>query len=176
MKIFQTTYLIVAGMILLLIFGCTAKKTHPEHHIGIEIHDAWVRTVPPNMTITTAYMTLHNHSNMEDALVSVETPVAGVVESHSVEEKNGVMSMKPVDSIPVQPHGMQELKPGGYHLMLIQLKEVPKIGDKVHMVLNFKHAGRTDVIVPVKEGSMKSMKHKGHGEHGGSMKHYHNNN
>ena len=101
MKIFQTTYLIVVGMILLLISGCTAKKTHPEHHIGIEVHDAWVRAVPPNMTITAAYMTLHNHSNMEDALVSVETPVAGVVESHSVEEKNGVMSMKPVDSIPV---------------------------------------------------------------------------
>ena len=176
MKIFQTTYLIVAGMILLLISGCTAKKTHPEHHKGIEVYDAWVRAVPPNMTTTAAYMTLHNHSNMEDALVSVETPVAGVVESHSVEEKNGVMSMKPVNSIPVQPHGMQELKPGGYHLMLIQLKEVPKIGDKVPMMLNFKHAGRIEVIVPVKEGSKKHMKHKGHGEHGGSMKHDHKNN
>ena len=44
------------------------------------------------------------------------------------------------------------------------------------MMLNFKHAGRIEVNVPVEESSMKSMKYKGHGEHGDSMKHDHKNN
>ena len=175
MEIVRTIYLIAAGLILLFISGCTPKHTHPEHHKGVMVHDAWVRAVPPNMKMTAAYMTLHNHSDMEDALVSVESPIAGVVETHTVEENDGVMSMKPVDSIPVGPHSMQELKPGGYHLMLIQLKQVPKMGETVSVVLNFKHAGRVEVSAPVKESSMKSMKHKGHGDHGGSMKHDHNN-
>jgi len=175
MKIVRTTYLIAAGLIFLFISGCTTKAPEHHHHTGIRVYDAWVRAVPPNMKMTAAYMSFHNHSKMEDALLSAETPIAGVVETHTVEENKGVMSMKPVDSIPVPANGMQELKPGGFHLMLIQLKQVPKMGETVSLVLNFKHAGRVEVSAPVKESSMKNMKHKGHGDHGGSMKHDHNN-
>ena len=57
----------------------------------------------------------------------------------------------------------------------VRLQAVPKMGETVSLVLNFKHAGRVDVSAPVKESSMKRMKHKGHGDHGGSMKHDHNN-
>jgi len=80
------------------------------------------------------------------------------------------MSMKPVDSIPVPANGMQELKPGGYHLMLIQLKEVPKKGDTVSLVLNFKHAGRMEVDAKVNDMPMKNMEHHDHGK---SMDHKH---
>ena len=175
MKIVRTTYLIAAGLILLFISGCTNKAPEHHHHTGIRVYDAWVRAVPPNMKMTAAYMSFHNHSKMEDALLSAETPIAGVVETHTVEENKGVMSMKPVDSIPVPANGMQELKPGGFHLMLIQLKQVPKMGETVSLVLNFKHAGRVEVSAPVKESPMKNLKHIGHGDHGGSMKHDHNN-
>ena len=73
------------------------------------------------MKMTAAYMMLHNHSGMEDQLELVATPIAGVVETHMVVNKDEVMSMKPVPHIPVPTKGVQELKPGSYHLMLIQL-------------------------------------------------------
>ena len=92
------TCLLVVGLAWFLFSGCTtiAPGHDHHHHTGVRVYDAWVRAVPPNMKMTAAYMSLHNHSEMEDALVSAETPVAGVVETHTVKENNGVMSMKPV--------------------------------------------------------------------------------
>ena len=172
MNFLLKTSLLTAGLAWFLFSGCTtiAPGHDHHHHTGIRVYDAWVRAVPPNMNMTAAYMSLHNHSDMEDALVSAETPVAGVVETHTVEENNGVMSMKPVDSIPVPANGMQELKPGGYHLMLIQLKEVPKKGETVSLVLNFKHAGRLEVDAKVNDMPVKNMEHHDHGK---SMDHKH---
>ena len=171
MNFLLKTSLLSAGLAWFLFSGCTTiTPGHDHHHTGIRIYDAWVRAVPPNMKMTAAYMSLHNHSDMEDELLSAETPVAGVVETHTVEENNGVMSMKPVDSIPVPANGMQELKPGGYHLMLIQLKEVPKKGETVSLVLNFKHAGRLEVDAKVNDMPMKNMEHHDHGK---SMDHKH---
>ena len=172
MNFLLKTSLLSAGLAWFLFSGCTTITPGHDHHhhTGIRVYDAWVRAVPPNMKMTAAYMSLHNHSDMEDALLSAETPVAGVVETHTVEENNGVMSMKPVDSIPVPANGMQELKPGGYHLMLIQLNEVPKKGDTVSLVLNFKHAGRLEVDAKVNDMPMKNMEHHDHGK---SMDHKH---
>ena len=164
MEIVRTTNLIAAGLISLFISGCTPKHTHPEHHKGVMVHDAWVRAVPPNMKMTAAYMTLHNHSDMQDALLSAETTIAGVVETHTVQENEGVMSMKPIDSIPLGPHSIQELKPGGYHLMLMKLSKTLKLGDEIEFILHFKHSGMIKVIAPVKEG--KTMNHKMSHDHG----------
>ena len=97
----------------------------------------------------------------------VETPIAGVVETHMVVKKDEVMSMKPVSHVPIPAKGIQELKPGGYHLMLIQLSKVPKKGEKVPMLLHFKHAGKMEIMATVQESPSKRMKHDADMDHSG---------
>ena len=159
----------ITGISLLFFTACTEKSLDTSLHASIEIKRAWVRTMPQNIKITAGYMELHNHGTSEDLLLSAESPIASKVEIHKTVNNDGVMSMVPVPSIPVPAKGLQELKPGGYHLMMILLKKVPKIDEKVHLSLNFKHAGRIELIATVGESPMKDMKHnskKDHSEHG----------
>ena len=158
MKTYRLVASIMTALSILLIISCTHKAPNEHHHATVEVKNAWVRALPPNMKMTAAYMMIHNHSGMEDQLELVETPIAGAVETHMVVEKDEVMSMKPVPHIPVPPMGVQELKPGGYHLMLIQLNKVLQKGEKVPMLLHFKHAGTMEITATVREGPSKGMK------------------
>ena len=63
-----------------------------------------------------------------------------------------MMSMFPVPFIPVQARGEQNLKPGSYHIMLINLNQTPRIGEEYKLLLHFKHAGIVKVSAHVKEG------------------------
>ena len=159
MKTYRFVASIMTTLSILLIVSCTHKVQNAHHHNAIEVNNPWVRALPPNMKMTAAYMMIHNHSGMEDQLELVETPIAGVVETHMVVKKDEVMSMKPVPHIPVPAMGVKELKPGGYHLMLIQLNKVPQKGEKVPMLLHFKHAGTMEITATVQEGPSKGMKH-----------------
>ena len=167
MKTYRLVALIMSVLPILFITSCTYKAKNSHHHNAIEVKNAWVRALPPNMKMTAAYMMLHNHSGMEDKLELVETPIAGVVETHMVVKKDEVMSMKPVPHIPVPAMGVQELKPGSYHLMLIQLNKVPQKGEKVTMLLHFKYAGTMEITATVKEGPSKGMKHDAEMDHSG---------
>lgn len=138
-----------------------------QTHSKVEAHHPWVRAVPPNSITSAAYMVLYNHGDMEEQLLKVSTPVAEVSELHTVVKKDGAMSMQPVKHISVPAHGRQELKPGSFHIMLINLKQVPKVGDKVQLTLHFKHAGMLELSVPAKESQAKmnhdhSMEHSKH--------------
>ena len=112
-----------------------------------------MRAVPPVSHISAAYMSIINHGSMEDQLLAVKTSAAEVVEIHNVKKENGMMSMSPVKSVDVSAGGSQELKPGGYHLMLIKLVKPLKVGDEVELTLHFKNAGMVKVTAPVM-GSM----------------------
>ena len=169
MKTYRLVASIMTALSILFIISCTYKTKNVQHHNAIEVKNAWVRALPPNMKMTAAYMKIHNHSGMEDQLELVETPIAGVVETHMVVKKDEVMSMKPVPHIPVPAMGVKELKPGGYHLMLIQLNKVPQKGEQVPMLLHFKHAGTMEITATVQESPSKGMNddtdmdHSGHG-------------
>lgn len=97
-----------------------------------------------------AYMILVNPGSQADRLLRVESDLANAVELHLSEMKNDVMTMHPVEAIEVPAGGQAELKPGGYHIMLIGLKRELKPGDKVTFTLVFEKAGALTVEVEVR--------------------------
>ncbi len=96
------------------------------------------------------YVTLTNAGAQADSLVSASSDVAQTVELHEAKHEGGVMKMRPVQAIPVPPNGKTELKPGGYHIMLMGLKHDLKPGEKVAVTLKFERGGEVRVEAPVK--------------------------
>lgn len=97
------------------------------------------------------YMTIHNTGGEADRLIKAQSDAAQVVELHTMEEKDGVMSMHPVDGIDVPASGDAELKPGGFHVMLIGLTRDLTIGEQVTVTLTFEKAGDVTLEVEVRE-------------------------
>jgi copper(I)-binding protein len=96
------------------------------------------------------YVTLGNSGSQPDALVSASTDAAQMTELHETTRDGNVMKMRPVKTIPVPAGGKTELKPGGYHIMLMGLKHDLKPGEKVAVTLKFEHGGETRIEAPVK--------------------------
>ena len=116
--------------------------------VGLEVMDAWVRLPvgageesggPVN---TAAYLVLRNADAADDALVAVDAAVAAAVELHTVTMDDGVMRMRQVDEIPVPAGGRAELRPGGFHVMLIGLGRMLAEGDTVPLTLRLR-SGRS---------------------------------
>jgi len=120
---------------------------------GVLIRDGWVQEGPPSQTITAAYMTIENQTGAGISLKSASTEVAQTVELHKMELVDGIMKMHRVETIDIPAGGMVELKPGGYHLMVIGLKKQLKEGGKVTIVLEFSNSLRKTITIPVKPRS-----------------------
>lgn len=96
--------------------------------------------------ITSAvYMVIVNEGQAADDLVGASSDVAATVETHETTIVNDVMRMQPVKGIPVPAAGKVELKPGGYHVMLIGVMRELKQGDRFTLKLHFQKSG--DLIV-----------------------------
>jgi periplasmic copper chaperone A len=118
----------------------------------IAVANAWSR---PANDVGVVYATLINNSARVDKLLSVRTPIARNVEIHESVSSSGPMgamaSMHRVGFIAIPAQGRVVLRPGGYHLMLIGLRNALKPGAVFTLELNFEHAGRTKVQVHVRE-------------------------
>lgn len=97
-----------------------------------------------------AFMMLENTSDAPDKLISVTSDVAQTVEIHKTEMQEGVMRMAPVDFIEIPAKGKAELKPGGFHIMLIGLKKDLVPGEEIELILNFEQAGHITVKAEVR--------------------------
>jgi copper(I)-binding protein len=95
------------------------------------------------------YMTLSNQAAAPDKLLQITTESAATAEVHESAEKDGVATMRAVENLEIPAGGSVELKPGGYHLMLMDLKAPLKKGDMIMLQLKFEHAGIVDVMAQV---------------------------
>jgi periplasmic copper chaperone A len=124
-------------------------------HAAVTITDAWVRENAPGQAVGAAYMTLK--SLEESTLVYVESPNAGSVEIHSMTMNKNVMKMRKLEELPLKAGKPEKLAPGGFHLMLFDLKKPLKSGEKVDFKLCFKDkAGNIThqmVTLPVKSAN-----------------------
>jgi len=136
--------LVLAG----LLAACAAKA-------DVKITEAWVRANAPGQTVGAAYMTLT--SSQDSTLVFAETPAAGSVEIHSMSMNDGVMKMRMLEELPLKAGKPEKLAPGGFHLMLMDLKKPLTAGENVTFRLCFKDKANkiTDqnITVPVKEAN-----------------------
>ncbi len=103
-----------------------------------------------SMAVSAAYMVIAN-SGSADAIVKAESDVAKTVELHNVVMENNVMQMRPVDAIEVPANGQVELKPGGFHVMLIGLTRDLNEGDEVVIKLITRSGKTIEVKAPVRK-------------------------
>lgn len=96
------------------------------------------------------YMVIRNAGQQADRLLEVRTDAAEAAETHVSEEHNGVMVMSRVDGIDIPARGTAELKPGGLHIMLINLKQDLVEGATVRLTLVFEQTGTVELSVPVR--------------------------
>jgi hypothetical protein len=115
---------------------------------SVEVKDAWVRSTVPGQQGTGAFMKITPSEGTR--LVGVTSPVAGVAELHEMKLSNDVMTMRAVPVLDLPAGKTFELKPGGYHVMLMDLKQPLIKGSEVPLTLVFKDAKGTESRVALK--------------------------
>jgi copper(I)-binding protein len=116
----------------------------------IDIGHPYARPTREGQMVGAGYLKLANKGPV-DRLVSATSPAAGSVEIHSMSMEGDVMKMRQVDAIELATGQTVELKPGGYHLMLMGLKAPLKVGEKFPLTLKFEKAGEVVVTIKVEE-------------------------
>lgn len=130
-KLVSNKYVSALAFITLVFLSACGKK-EPQ----VEISNAWTRATQEEQDVGAAYMTLT--ANTDLTLTEIESSVTEDVEIHSMSMENGVMKMRMLDELPLKANTPVELSPGGFHLMLFDLENPLKAGDKVGFTLHFK--------------------------------------
>lgn len=119
---------------------------------GLKVTNVWSRPTAPGQSVAGAYLDIV--SGVPAALVKVESPAARVVELHSMKMEGDVMKMRAVSKIDLPAGKEVKLEPGGFHVMLIDIKQPLKVGGKVPLTLVVEAEGKIqkiEVAAEVKE-------------------------
>ncbi len=128
----------------------TTSNLAPAASVGaIQVIEPWARPAVGGGN-GAAYIVLKN-GGAADRLVSAKSDAARAVELHTMEMSGNTMQMRPVEGIDVPANSQVELKPGGYHVMLIGLNKELKPNDTFDVRLQFEKAGPVDVKVQVRQ-------------------------
>lgn len=141
----------LAVLLLACTFGAGAASAHEYALKSLKIDHPFARATPPGAKTGGVFVTVENTGSQSDRLISVSSPVAGVADLHEMKVDAGVMRMRGVAALEVKPGETLELKPGGYHVMLSELRKPLKVGDKFPLTLKFENAGTVEVSVWVEE-------------------------
>ena len=133
----------------------------------VTVKDAWVRATVAQQKATGAFMQLQSVQDVR--LVGARSPVAGVVEVHEMAMVGDVMKMRAIASLPLPAGKTVELRPGGHHVMLMDLKAQVKAGDSVPLTLVFEGADgqrqTLDILVAARGMKAPAAQPHGHGAH-----------
>jgi copper(I)-binding protein len=131
---------------------------------NVSVQDPYVRLAPPNAPATGAFMVIKNNGDKDVKVVKADNPASKVTELHTHINDGGVMKMRPVPSIEVKAKGEAVLKPGGLHVMMIDLKAPMKEGDIVPITLSFDDGSTKQVdakvVRPMAAPMPAAMEHK----------------
>jgi copper(I)-binding protein len=135
------------------------------------VKDAWVRTAVPGQSGTGAFMSITARDGAK--LVGASSPVAGVTEVHEMKMEGDVMRMRAVPALDLPAGKAVQLKPGGYHVMLMELKQALPKGSSVPLTLTLRDAkgqeSKVELKLPVAAtapaAADKAGAHSGHGSH-----------
>lgn len=128
---------------------------------SLDIEGAFTKAMLPGQPVAGGFVTIHNAGGEDDMLVSVSSPAAAAVELHEMAMQGEVMKMRKLETgVPVAAGASVELKPGGLHMMFMQVKTPFKEGDSVPVTLTFEKAGSVEIAVPVRAAGPAGHKHK----------------
>ena len=137
---------------VLLLFLCAGTASPHSHEKGdIQVRHPWSRATPPGAKVAAGYMEIRNNGRQPDKLVSASTAAAQRVEMHVTERDGEVMKMREVKSLEIPARERYELRPGGSHLMLVDIVRPLKKGEKFAMRLLFERAGELEIELEVQE-------------------------
>jgi copper(I)-binding protein len=131
----------------------------------IEVQSPWSRATPGAAKVAAGYMVLRNKAATADRLVSASSPAAERVETHVHVKEGEVLRMREVKGYDIPAMGSFELKPGGAHLMFMNIKAPFKDGDRIPVTLKFERAGELKTELQVgKPGAAKpeTARHHNH--------------
>lgn len=104
----------------------------------VAAHDGWARETIAGVTVSAGYARIENGTGQDVRLTGADTPAAGRVEIHTVTDDGGVMRMRPLpEGIEIPAGETVELMPGGYHLMLLDLRRPLRGGERIPVTFRF---------------------------------------
>jgi periplasmic copper chaperone A len=106
---------------------------------SVKVANAWVRAPVAGQKTAAAYLELTSDRNL--ALVAAGSPAAGRIEIHSTTMEGGVMRMRAMPRVDLPAGQTVKLAPGGTHLMLLELKQPLKAGERVSLILSLQPSG-----------------------------------
>jgi copper(I)-binding protein len=130
--------LLVAMLLSAIVCGAQAQ---------VDVTSAWVRPAVPGQSATGAFMTLTSKEGAR--LLGAASAVAGVVEIHEMAMEGNVMRMRAIRGLDLPAGRAVQLKPGGYHVMLMDLKRPLAVGEKVRVELRLETRDKRLVTQPV---------------------------
>jgi copper(I)-binding protein len=143
-------FLAAAACAVLTLVGASA-------HAQVKVKDPWVRATVPSQKATGAFMQLTTTEPVR--LIEVQSSAAKIVEVHEMRMEGDRMMMQAVPGLDLVPGKALDLKPGGYHVMLIDVVKPVNVGDKVPLtlVLEGKDKKRTQVQVSAEVRALNAM-------------------
>ena len=143
----RCTLAFLFGVLAAPAWAAAAPKLYDFGPITIEQPIA--RATPPGAKTGLVYFTISNAGKDAERLLRASTPVAAGVVLHQMAQKGGMMTMRAVPSLEIGPGARLELGSSGYHLMLIDLKQPLKVGERFPLTLTFEHLGTVTTSVTV---------------------------
>lgn len=141
--------------ILMMLALCLALPAWAQ----VSVETPWSRATPPGAKIGVGFLRLKN-AGAAERVVGAASPAAGRVEMHVTSRDGDVMKMRQVDSFEIPAGGTFELKPGGAHLMLMDLRRPLMQGETVPLTLKLEKGGELNVALKVEAlGARKPAAH-----------------
>jgi copper(I)-binding protein len=138
----------IAVLAAALASGSASAMAQNDARANLRIEHPYARPTPPGARTGGAYLTIENRGQ-QDRLIRVATPAAGAAEIHSMTMEGNVMRMRAVAAVEIPSHATTALKPGGFHVMLMDLKQPLVAGGTLPLSLTFEKAGTIDVTARV---------------------------
>jgi periplasmic copper chaperone A len=122
-----------------------------DYDVGsMHISQPWARATPKGASSAAGYMTITNKGTTPDRVSCVSSDAAAQCQIHSMTMDGGVMKMRPVEGgLEIKPGETVTLQPGGFHMMLVDLKHPLEAGQDVKATLKFDNAGTVEVDYPI---------------------------
>jgi len=157
--------LLMATTVIACFINATAMAT--DYKVGsLEIGSPRSRATPKGSQTAIGYMTIKNNGTTPDRLIGGSVDVADHFELHVTTIENGIARMRELSDIEIKPGQVVEFKPGGSHVMFVNLKHPLSKGEHINGTLVFERAGKVQIEYSVEEigaqmspSDMKQMQH-----------------
>lgn len=142
-----------------LLFHAGVAWPHTFEKGELQVRHPWSRQTPPGAKVGVGFMEIRNRGSSPDRLLGVSTPAAGRVEMHVTIREGEVMKMRQVGSVEIPARERVQLRPGGAHLMLVDIVQPLEKGGRIPMRLRFERAGEMAIELEVQELGSRHGRH-----------------